>query len=598
MTNQTPRTPSTSGSTATILLVDDNPTNLAALTRSLTQHGFRVLVAQHGESGIQIAQRVNPDLIMLDVQLPGSDGFEICRRLKSDLKTSDIPVLFMTVRSNTTDRLTGFEAGAVDYITKPFQEAEVLARINTHIHLRQLTSSLQHQNERLVSLEASLRLANEALEHRVQERTADLIQVNHELSQQIQERLVMEEQLRAATQHLQTLHAAERHARQVADLLRTTNLALSQSLDRSMICQIVQACIQHLLPGTQPTILLWEPHARFRVYQSACALAIGPTRLMIGTIYERADFPLLEQISTTPPQLNTITSQDGIHPADVDASITQSWLGMPLTTRGETLGLLLLIHPQPHFFTNEQRLIVEAIAAQTAISLQNAYLFSELQTAQHNLQAVSRQLVQVQEAERAQIARDLHDEIGQMLTGLKLMIAIGKLNDADEVARRLRSAQDLVNDLTTRVREISLDLHPAMLDDLGLLPTLLWYSKRYTAQTNISVTIKHTGFEQRVTPDIEIAIYRIVQEALTNIARYAHVNQAAILLWRNDSGIGVRIEDKGQGFNPQTILSHYSSSGLVGMTERARLLGGQLTIESAPGAGTRITFDMPWPSSH
>jgi DNA-binding response OmpR family regulator len=160
---------------ATIILVDDNPANLAALTRALALHSYRVLVAQQGEQAIQIAQRVRPDLVLLDVQLPGIDGFETCRRLKADAATADIPVLFMTVLVDAEDKLKGFEAGGVDYITKPFQEAEVLARVSTHISLRQMTHNLQSQNEQLEAAQTALQVANEQLEQRVQERTADLV---------------------------------------------------------------------------------------------------------------------------------------------------------------------------------------------------------------------------------------------------------------------------------------------------------------------------------------------------------------------------------------------------------------------------------------
>ena len=123
---------------ATILIVDDNPANLGVLTHALEAHGFRVLVAHRGEVGIQIAQLAQPNLILLDVVLPDIDGFETCRRLKANEVTKDIPVLYMTVLTEAAEKVKGFQAGGVDYFTKPFQEEEVMVRFTTHLRIQQL----------------------------------------------------------------------------------------------------------------------------------------------------------------------------------------------------------------------------------------------------------------------------------------------------------------------------------------------------------------------------------------------------------------------------------------------------------------------------
>jgi PAS domain S-box-containing protein len=132
-----------------ILIVDDTLTNLEVLFGCLTNAGFRILVAEDGESAIENAKYALPDLILLDILMPGVDGFETCRRLKADEATAEIPVIFMTALTETVDKVKGFSLGAVDYITKPFQQEEVLARVKTHVNLRHLTQQLREQNTRL-----------------------------------------------------------------------------------------------------------------------------------------------------------------------------------------------------------------------------------------------------------------------------------------------------------------------------------------------------------------------------------------------------------------------------------------------------------------
>ena len=132
-----------------ILIVDDTPANLGLLFALLADSGFKVLVARDGESAIEKLEYVQPDLILLDVLMGEMDGFETCRRLKAKESTKDIPVIFMTALTETVDKVKGLQIGAVDYITKPLQHEEVLARVNVHLSLRQMTKKLQEQNLRL-----------------------------------------------------------------------------------------------------------------------------------------------------------------------------------------------------------------------------------------------------------------------------------------------------------------------------------------------------------------------------------------------------------------------------------------------------------------
>lgn len=133
----------------TILIIDDNSTNLRVAVDCLEESGLTVLVAQDGESGLKRVNYARPHLILLDVLMPGMDGFETCQRLKANNKTKNIPVIFMTALSATEDKVKGFEVGAVDYITKPIQQEELIARITTHLRIQALTQQLQQQNQYL-----------------------------------------------------------------------------------------------------------------------------------------------------------------------------------------------------------------------------------------------------------------------------------------------------------------------------------------------------------------------------------------------------------------------------------------------------------------
>lgn len=163
----------------TVLIVDDTPANIGVLAEHLGSHGLAVMVAQDGEEGIERAQFGQPDLILLDVMMPGIGGFEACRRLKEIDRTKDIPVIFMTALSDIGDKITGYKVGAVDYVTKPFHTEEVLARINTHLALQAMRRQLIAQNLQLRE-EIAVRQQAEAV---LAQRSEELARSNAELEQ-------------------------------------------------------------------------------------------------------------------------------------------------------------------------------------------------------------------------------------------------------------------------------------------------------------------------------------------------------------------------------------------------------------------------------
>jgi PAS domain S-box-containing protein len=221
----------------------------------------------------------------------------------------------------------------------------------------------------------------------------------------------------------------------------------------------------------------------------------------------------------------------------------------------------------------------------------------KIRQSNRRLRQLSQRLVQVQESERRQLARELHDEVGQLLTGLRFMLVRCRRGPAP--AECLEDAATVVDDLIQKVRNLSLDLRPAMLDDLGLLPTLHWHLDRFMNQTGIKVAVKHDSEleERRFHADVETSAYRIIQEALTNVARHAGVTEATLRVEADDRRLCIEVEDRGVGFDPAALLGGYTN-GLSGMRERAELLGGELILTTKVGVGTRVSAVLPLAEQH
>ncbi len=213
------------------------------------------------------------------------------------------------------------------------------------------------------------------------------------------------------------------------------------------------------------------------------------------------------------------------------------------------------------------------------------------------LRELSHRLMNVQETERRQIAHDLHDEIGQSLTAMKL--GLREANTAltsGPTASLLTDSLTILDQVIQQVRNLALDLRPSLLDELGLVPALKWYIKRQGERAGWETEYAAQLDENHLPPGVEIACFRIVQEALTNVARHAEATHVQVTVTKQDNQLLLVIEDNGQGFNVERAKTRARtgvSIGLLGMEERARLVGGELTVTSSPKTGTKLTASLP-----
>jgi signal transduction histidine kinase len=266
---------------------------------------------------------------------------------------------------------------------------------------------------------------------------------------------------------------------------------------------------------------------------------------------------------------------------------------VPFVLDDRALGSLALQIVPPRPASVAEVAFLEAVAYQCAQALDRTLLYDAIRASRQQLMELSVRLVNAQEDQRRTLAYELHDEIGQQLTGLNMVLENGRRLTAAQLSAQLSEAQRLVADLIGQVRQLSLDLRPPMLDDMGLLATLLWHIQRYTQQTNIVVDFKYHELDAQLPPHVAITAYRIVQEGLTNIARHAQTATAVVRVWVSAGQLKISIEDQGCGFDVAATPLVGQSLGLAGMHERTQLLGGQLSLDSRPGEGTHIRVTLP-----
>jgi two-component system, NarL family, sensor histidine kinase UhpB len=206
-----------------------------------------------------------------------------------------------------------------------------------------------------------------------------------------------------------------------------------------------------------------------------------------------------------------------------------------------------------------------------------------------------RLVLRAQEEERRRLARDLHDEVNQALTAILLRLEALSQAAPPELAQELGELKRLVNQAMSELLQLARQLRPTALDDHGLLPAMASQVRRFAAQTGIKADLTATGSDTQLQPDEETAVYRIAQEALANVARHANASQVEVGLRTDGDGVELTVRDDGRGFEPSRPRGDGRDGGLGlgGMAERARLVGGELTIESRPGGGTELSLRVP-----
>jgi signal transduction histidine kinase len=380
--------------------------------------------------------------------------------------------------------------------------------------------------------------------------------------------------------------------------LHVIDQAILAAQSPEAIAQAAMRYMRELTPCRAASVAVFDQvghEAIVLAVETSMTLPFGPgARLPLETFLSlpalEQDQPfIMEDLQTlaNPTALNQQALKDGI----------RSYLSVPISSQEKLIGVLNLFSDRPRAFAPELVDIAREVGSQLAVALQNAQLFEQVRVGREHLRHLSRQLVRAQEDERRHIARELHDEVGQSLTATLLNLQIlSSLTDLGDLPARLGDSMSLIERVLQQVRNLSLSLRPALLDDLGLAPALRWLVSRQAERAGFSAQFNADLLDERFAADIEITCFRAVQEAITNVVRYAQARSVTVELLKRGAEVCVRICDDGVGFDVPAALrraAHGQSMGLLSMQERVRLLGGRMRIESSPGSGTTIEVCLP-----
>jgi PAS domain S-box-containing protein len=394
---------------------------------------------------------------------------------------------------------------------------------------------------------------------------------------------------------------AEERARSLTALARLTGL-ITSARGRREVFRAVAESAATLLGAKLARVWIDDPPRRLLRIEASFGLdprveetmsdvvTIAYGQGMGGSVFVTRVAEYISDVQKDPRWLDQrLAREAGLH----------ACAGLPLIVGERIVGLLVILCGKRRVFTEEDKELMSLLADHAAVAIRNTERFaSEARMAQLRQQVLS-QVLSAQEEERARVARELHDETGQSLASLVVGLS------ALENARTLRAAKTqagtlrrLASSAVVEVRRLAWGLRPSALDDLGLVAALERYAAEYGRARGIRVEVRAPGLDERLPSQVEVALYRIVQEALTNVARHAGAKAVAIVIAQRRSSAQLTVRDDGRGFDVETSLSRGGAlehAGLHGIRERAALLGGSVTIESEAGKGTAITVELPVP---
>lgn len=641
--------------TSTILIVDDIPAMSQLIAALLNDGSYQLEFAYSGHEALEKAQALDPDLILLDIMMPDMDGFAVCRALRAMPRLAAAPIILVTALDDRASRLAGLEAGADDFISKPFDPSELRARVRAVTRMNRYRQLLTEQAryQRLIELSpdgivivdnaGQIRLANPAMLRMLGADSMDQVcnlpidtfiaPASRQASRALlgatddapaQQRLtawflrrngdafpaeinagrfdwdgeaMVQAIVRDITERMRFEEMLHQRNQELALLNRASQRFVS-SLDLQQVLMAVLTEVDALFETASAAIWLEDAAAG----DLTCWRASGPgsesmqgrrlvaNRSLVGCTFSTGEAVLVHDVQLDTKYLPLEETPSG--------QVVRSILIVPFTAQNKVFGVLQIADGRAGRFTQSHLALVEALAGIAAIATENALLFRAVTAQRSQLRALAGRLAEIQEQEHQQLARELHDQLGQTLTVINLSLdLIGQMLPVDtpqEVQHHLHDASELVEQAIHQVRSVMAELRPPVLDDYGLLAALRWYGQLFALRTGVAAEINEFGPAVRCSPAVETALFRIAQEALNNVAKHAAASKVEISLHWTPQRVRLAIADNGRGFNAAGVRQATDEPhwGFLTMNERALAVGGTLHITSQPGAGATVYIEV------
>jgi signal transduction histidine kinase len=385
-------------------------------------------------------------------------------------------------------------------------------------------------------------------------------------------------------------------------ILSRVSAAISSLVDLDAALKVGLDSVLNMMSGVVGGIMLIDDETKMLSYRTSHGLSakyVEEMRFPIGegiagNVAQSGRAALLEDISSDP---------SAAHPHLIKTEGLKAFISVPLRAKDKVLGVLNVASTTARNFTKDDMYLLDSIGDQLGIAIEQAKLYRRLDDARKRYQTLLRQMITIQEEERKRIARELHDETSQQLTALALnlqalteMMDMGNVQDTD-IRAMLNRIHQIVVQAHAEVSRLIRELRPTLLDTLGLPAAIRNLSETNLTPRGIHVTTEFKGMEQRrLSTEAELTLFRVAQEAMSNVLRHSEAKKAMIRLECNANECILSIEDDGKGFNVSEI-THIEKdgrgAGLFGIRERVGAVGGHAFVESQPGQGTKAIAKVP-----